>query len=316
MNLLIENLNTDILNNLDANIIKTLKGQFTKENIQEQIGNLYYNKVIIDITAIDNYSNYKTLFSFLESFDKEKIILFLSDNVSKEYVSKLVQEGYYNFTKNIGGVNYLINNSNKLEDVEKYLVVNTFQSVLTNTSLSSNASNNEIDKNKDQIIIGIQNLTPHAGATTLMYMLIKELKAKYSVVGIEMFNQDSIYFRDNDIIESTSLEDLKMRIRLLSSKKIIVIDLNDLDTYDFCDEILCLVEPGTISLSRLLSSNKDYSSLLEKGKIILNRSSVKDEDIENFKYNTKLDVFYNLSNINERSNKLKDIENLIDKLGL
>ncbi len=119
MNLLIENLNSEILNSVDA--IKTIKGVFTKENIQDQLNNLFYNKVIIDITAIDNYLYFKSLFSFLEIFEKDKIILFLGNDISKEYMSKLVQEGYYNFTKNASSISFLISHPNTLKDVEKYL---------------------------------------------------------------------------------------------------------------------------------------------------------------------------------------------------
>ena len=330
MNLLIENLNSTLLHSIDINIIKTLNGEFSKEDLERELVNLYFNKVINDITAIKNYADYNSLFEFLSFFDKNKIIILLNDSDlvnSTNYLSKLVKEGYYNFTRNVQGINYLIEHPNEYKDVEKYDVSNTFQSPLfegnnnicnnvnvvnndVNNNISMNSFNNN-DNNK-QIVIGIQNLTDHAGATTLMYMLIKHLRDYYKVVGIELLSQDYIYFRDSDIIGCTSIEDLKMKLSTYRNKDIIILDLNGVDAEDLCNEILYLIDPGIIKLNKLINSKKDVS----KGKVILNRSSIKDEDISNFEYETKIKVFYNLSNISDRADRLQKIDNLIAKLNL
>ena len=131
MNLLIENLNSNLLNSANINVIKTLQGEFTREELEEQLVNFYYEKVIIDITAIKNYTDFDVLFSFLSYFEKSKVILFVDSNTSRECISKLVQNGYYNFTKNVGGIDYLTTNSNTLKDVEKYIIVNSFQDAIS-----------------------------------------------------------------------------------------------------------------------------------------------------------------------------------------
>ena len=332
MNLLIENLNSTILNSVDINVIKTLNGELTKDDLEKELINLYYNKVIIDITAIKDYYNYSSLFDFLSFFDKSKVIILLNDNEftnSKEFLSKLVTEGYYNFTKNAAGINYLISNPNERKDVEKYIIPNTFVNPLFAASNNTINSNNNLEntvtenenaekyqKNPKQKVIGIQNLTSHAGSTTLMYMFIKALKDRFKVQGIEMMTQDYLYFREPDIMPCTSKEDLKMKLKLMENKEIVIIDLNDVEAYDVCDEVLFLVEPGITKLSKLMKSHKDLNELAKFGKFILNRSTLKDEEIPNFEYETKIKVYYNLANFNDRKEKIQIIDKLLAKLGL
>lgn len=322
MNLLIENLNSALLNKIDANVIKTLHGEFTKDELSKELVNFYYSKVIIDITAIKDYTNFNTLFDFLSYFEKDQVIILLDENTSKECISKLVQEGYYDFTRNVGGINYLTTHPNTLKDVEKYIIQNQFQNPLFNNNQmdslltdTSKSSDNLYKKNENQIVIGIQNLTPHAGATTLTYMFVKALKDKYNVEGIEMMSQDHIYLRDIPISESTSLEDLKQKMRTLKSKEVVVIDLNDIDGSAVCDYIIYLIEPGIVNLNKLLTSNKNYSRIFKEEKIVLNRSTVNNKDIPSFEYETGIKVFYNLKNIDERNDKIQEVNNLLIKLG-
>ena len=328
MNLLIENLNSALLNRIDVNVIKTLHGEFTKGDLDDQLVNLYYSKVIIDITAIKDYTDFDILFDFLSYFEKEKVILLLDNNTTKECISKLVQNGYYDFTKNVGGINFLTTHPNTLKDVEKYIIVNSFQNPLTEDTTSSsfnpfgdiskstNVNEDKVVKNPNQIIIGIQDLTPHAGATSLMYMMVKELRNYYSAVGVEMINQDALYFRDPDICESTSYDDLKFKIKSFKDKQAVIIDLNTIKANDLCDFVLFLVEPGIVSLTKLLTSNQDYSRIMgDNARIVLNRCSLIDTDIPSFEYETKLKVFHILGNIDERSSRNKAVDELLIKLG-
>ena len=327
MNLLIENLNSTLLNGIDVNVIKTLHGEFTRGELDDQLVNLTYSKVIIDITAIKNRNDFDVLFDFLSYFDKSKVILFLDNSVSKECVSKLVQNGYYDFTKNVGGINYLTTHPNKMKDVEKYLIVNSFSSPIVEEKkqefnpfgdLSTDSTPNEDKavKNENQIVIGIQNLTPHAGATTLMYMMIKTLRNYYRVAGVEMINQDALYYRDPDISESTSYDDLKYKIKSFKDKQAVIIDLNTVNGNVLCDFVLFLVEPGIVSLSKLLNKNQSYAKIMaSNARIVLNRCSLPEADIPSFEYETKLKVFHILGNIDDRSSRNKEVDELLVKLG-
>ncbi len=319
MNLLIENENSALLNKIDANVIKTLNGEYTKDKLTSELGNLYYSKVIIDITAIKDYENFDALFDFLNYFEKDQIILLLDEKTPKECVSKLVQEGYYDFTKNVGGINYLMEHPNTLKDVEKYILENQFQNILNKQEESVLEDNKKTDdsfqKNENQIIIGLENLTPHAGATTLMYLLTKGLSSKYQVQGIEMINQDHIYLRDVDISGCTSYEDLKQKIKSFQKKEVIIIDLNGINGDAICDMVLYLIEPGIVSLNKLLNSQKNLNRIFKEEKIILNRSSIDSKDIPSFEYETGIKVFYNLENLDDREERIKKINELLIKLG-
>lgn len=341
INVLIKNQNSKILNELQIDVIKTLEGEFNKSDIEKEFINLFYNKVVIDITAIRNYYDFASLFDFLSFFDPNKVIILLNDSElvnSTNYLSKLVERGFYNFTKNASSIGYLIDHPNNIEDVKKYIQTNSM-SITANESgkkqedmpnsfgVKSLFSKKNIfpeektsyakeKKEEGKMIIGIQNITEHAGATTLMYMLVKQLSYHYKVKGIEMNNQDAVHFRDDRFVTSTSLEDLKMKINLLKDVNVIVVDLNGLDASHICNEILYLIEPGTIRLNKLFKSNSGVLDRVKNGKVVLNRSAVKDGDVNNLEYETKLKVFYNMPNFDERKERIQVVDELIGKLRL
>ena len=322
MNIIIKNKNR-VIDNAQIEVLKTLTGEFERKDLEEQLVNLTFNRVIIDITAIKNYYDPTSLFYFLPYFDQNKVIILLDDSPlvnSNEFLTSLIDKGYYNFTRNTSGIGYLIDHPNKYEDVEKYKKV-TIQSAfnpLNETSNSSNINQNSIkyEKNKNQKIIGIQNLTEHSGATTLMYLMLKQLTPNKKAKGIELVKQDSIYFRNNDILFSTSIEDLKMKLSSMKDIEVIIIDLNDIDGKDVCDEILYLVDPGIIKLNKLLKNGSNVYEKLQKGKVVLNRSALLQEEVNNFEYETKLKVFHNVPNINDRKDNNQSINALLINLGL
>lgn len=322
MNIIIKNRNR-VIDNAQIEVLKTLTGEFERKDLEEQLVNLTFNKVIIDITAIKNYYDPTSLFYFLSYFDVNKVILLLDDSPlvnSNGFLTSLIDKGYYNFTRNISGINYLIDHPNKYEDVEKYKQVtiqNAFNPLTGNlTETKGPTSQVTYEKNKKQKVIGIQNLTEHSGATTLMYLMLKQLSSSCKVKGIEMMKQDSLYFRDNNITYATSLEDLKMRISSMRDVEVIIVDLNDIDGKEVCDEILFLVEPGIIKLNKLLKSGSIIFEKIQNGKVILNRSAILQEEINTFEYETKLKIFLNIPNINDRKENNTAINALLAKLGL
>lgn len=324
MNIVIKNQNYKIIDSLSIEVIKTFDGEVTREMLEASLVNFYYNKAIIDITAIKNYFDISNLINFLSFFDTNKIIILLNDNEivnSKAFLGTLVRNGYYNFTRNAAGINYLLTNSNEYKDVEIYTReenvnnLNPFVQNNSNNQVGSNQMPSSFSKNANQRIIGIQNLTEHAGSTTLMYMMVKQLSKNYKTLGIEMFKQDSIYFRRNDIVHCTSIDDLKIRITNSKDIEVIIVDLNDLKDLSVIDDGIYLVEPGTIKINKLIKKNVDLESIINKNRIVLNRSSVKDDELSAFEYETKLKVFFNMSNFNERKESILIIDNLLVKLG-
>ncbi|MDD4187628.1 MAG: hypothetical protein PHX04_02555 [Bacilli bacterium] len=277
MNVIVSNQNK-IINTLNVDVIKTLVGEFSLDELNNELVNFYYNKIIIDLTAIKNYYDINSTINFLKGFEPNKTILLLNDSEvinNSSFLSKLVENGYYNFTRNAAGVNYLVANPNSLEDVKEYLKKDDV-SYLDSTYKSPKeektkpVSKNKLEKiknNLNQKIIGIQNLTDHAGATTLAYMMVKQLKYNYTVKGIEMNKQDFIYFRDSDFSFCTSPAELLLRIKDFSKIDVIIIDLNGTEDEGICDEILYLIEPGTIQLNKLLKKDSNIQQKMKNEKV-------------------------------------------------
>ena len=328
MNIVVNNQNYKITDSLNVEVIKTLSGEFSLNEIQKELINFYYNKIIIDITAIKNYYDINSVLEFLKEFETSKVIILLNNSEvinSNNFLGILVENGYYNFTRNAAGINYLLDNPNQYEDVKKYVNTSSSINVLNHTyrqdnflnetnSLNENINKFE-KKNKKQKIIGVQNITDHAGATTLTYMLVKQLKLNYSVKGIEMNKQDFVYFRDSDLTLCTSIDDLKLKFKEYANIDVIVIDLNSFDAHDYCDEILYLVDPGLIRLNKLIKKDNNIYLKVKNGKVILNRSAIKDEEIPTIEYETKFKIFYNMPNFNDRKERIQIIDILLYKLG-
>ena len=82
-----------------------------------------------------------------------------------------------------------------------------------------------------------------------------------------------------------------------------------------CHDILYLVNPGTICLNKALKKDINIREKITDGKIILNQSAIKDEELSNFEYETKFKVYYNMPVINDRADRLLVVDKLLLKLG-
>ena len=341
MNLVIVNKNINVINSLNIDIIKTLHGEFSVDELKSELVNFYFNRVIIDITAIKNFIVSSNLFDVLNYFGKDKVILLLDDNDycnDNKFISDLINNGFYNFTKNAQGISYLIDRSNTYDDVKKYLKTDTFTSVLTENSSTTNsinqtdqsiygAINNNINQteqqtnsaksNNKQIIIGVQNLSEGAGATTLMSQMVKQLSLNYNVKGIEINGHDSLYFRNPNIFYYIDYLETKLNIeKKLKDIQAIIIDLNYFEDKDhLCDDIIYLLEPGIIRLSKCINNISFFMEKIEGKKIVLNRSALQDDEINYFERQTGIKVFHNLINFDERKDRLLSVDKLLIKLG-
>ena len=102
MNVIISNKYLALLANLDIDVIKSINGEFTVDELIAQFSNFYYNKMIIDITAIKGYQDINVIQQLSVNFDMSKVILLLDDSEtvnSPMYLSQLVYPlilgGYY-----------------------------------------------------------------------------------------------------------------------------------------------------------------------------------------------------------------------------
>jgi hypothetical protein len=306
MNVIVSNKYQALLATLDIDVIKSLNGEYEVDEIISIFKNFFYNRMILDITAIKNYKDISNLQKLSMSLDMSKVILLLDDSPQSEsslYLSKLISMGIYNFTRNHDGIMYLYNNPNSYRDVAHIHQLEE----LTETVVEKVAGG----KVK---ILGIKNMTDHAGATTLVYMLKKQLQRNYAVVAIEVDRNDFVYFNDKDMISATS-QTLTTEIMRLSSVDVILIDLNDSNEEGVCNDILYLVEPSTIRLNKMIRRDRKIFEKLRGKKIILNKSLLSSNDVLDFEYEAKAKVFSNIPPLNERKDNHPVLDFLLTKLG-
>lgn len=305
MNVIIANKYKEMLMSLDIEVIKSIEGIFEVDEIIDNFSNFYFDRMILDITAIKDYQNTDNLQKLSINLDMNKVILLLDDSEessSRSYLSKLISMGIYNFTRNSEGIRYLLANPNSYRDVAHIHNVN--EEVSTFEGETSGSSR----------IIGVKSLTNGAGATTLIYMMKKQLSNNYSVCAIEVDKQDFNYFDDKEMF-STNSSDLPKELMKKRDYNVILVDLNNYSDPDICASVLYLVEPSTIKLNKLLTRNKKVFEEHKKDKIVLTKSFISSSEMADYEYETKSSVYYNLPPLNERSSYNEEIDGLLSKMG-
>ena len=316
MNILITNNLEKELSSLDIDIIKHISGTYSTKEIVDMFKNFFYNKMILDITAIDGNNDIRNFQTLAEGLETDKLILYLpdkSDFCKTNFLSNLVSVGIYNFTSNLEGVKYLLNKSNTYNDVSHIQKMGGTNAESTSeaVTVSSNVTEQQHTQNST-IIYGIRNATDHAGATTLTYMMIKELSRIYgtdSVLGIEVDKDDFKYFKQRNLVTTTT-NNLKQVLNDTKAK-IIIIDLNKSTDTSMCNAIIYLIEPTIVRLNKMIDRNKLVLDKLKNKKVILNKSLLSNKDVTDLEYESGLKVFYNIPPLNDRKNN----EIIVDFLG-
>lgn len=309
MNVIVSNKYQSLLATLDIDIIKNINGEFEVEDLVNQFTNFYYNKMILDITALKNYQDISTLQNLSVSMDVSNIIILLDDSEivnSPKYLSSLISMGIYNFTRNVDAIKFLINNPNTYKDVAQYHQLN-------NATVSSDDEGGDYNKLSLRVI-GIKNVTNHAGSTTLTYLLKKQLEKKYNCLAVEVDEHDFIYLNDKTLKTTSSL-DLPAFIAMNSEAEVILVDLNDRGSISSCTEVIYLIEPGLIKLNKLIRKDKRTFEKLRDKKIVLNRSILNQRDVKDFEYESKSKVFFNIPCLDDKLDHHKVIEEFLIKLG-
>ena len=308
MNVIVSNKYQTLLGTLNIPVIKTINGVFSIRDLVNQFSNFYYNKMIIDVTAIKDYENVQTMRELSINFPMEKVILLLDDSPkvnSSLYLSQLVSVGIYNFARNVDQVAFLLDNPNSYKDVA------SFQNLNTSSHTLVDEENTPVKL--EQRVIGIKNVTEHAGATTLVYMLKKHLEGSYKVKAIEVNENDFEYFNDKSL-ESTDFMNASNKISDYNNMDVILVDLNDADE-TLCNEVIYLIEPGIIKLNKLIRTDRKIFEKLRTKKIVLNKSVLDNNDVSDFEYESGSKVFYNLPCLDEKLDNNKKVIDFLIALG-
>lgn len=322
MNVIITNKYQSVLQSLDIDVIKKLEGEFDVDEIISTFQNFYFQKMILDITALKGYTDIKVLQKLSISLDMNKVILLLDDSTvcnSTSFLSKLISMGIYNFTKNVEGIMYLYNNPNSYRDVAHIHQLDA--------DMSSTDTNNQDGKKghapviiqtiiqSGQRIIAFTNVTRDAGSSTLVYMLKKELEKNYNVLAAEVERRDFQYFRDSDLI---SIDDGEVASFLVKNKgyDVVLLDANDsASALAMATDAIYLIEPSTIKLNKLMMTNGKMLDTLKDKKVILNKSVLNSKDVLDFEYESKLNVFFNLPCLDDREDHRPVLNEMLVKLG-
>ena len=294
MNIVIENLNSNIINGISIATIKRLSGVYDVGTLFNEISPLSYEKAIIDITAINNYTDINVLKSLISFIKSDKLILVISkDNVTDEYLKSIIEIGIYSIAYTSEHIVELYSNPNNYEDAV----------ILINKSV------------KTTKVIGFKNITKHAGATTLIYILKKHLDKYRKVLALEIDKLDFNFFYNKEMI---SIQDnaVDMTLEKYGNQDIILIDLNNSkNAIKYCDEIFYLVEPTMIRINESMMVDPTIFSSLRDKKVILNKCPLSGDEVKEFESESHIRPYFILPMLNERKNS-DIINSLIDKLKL
>lgn len=324
MNVIIANKNRAILDQLNIDVIKKIEGEFDADSIVENFKNFFYQRMILDITAIKGYKDIRNLQKLSVSLDPDKIILLLDDSVETSdpsYLSKLISIGIYNFTKNLDGIMYLYNTPNTYRDVayihqiEPVVQPQVQQQRNMFVAPVSIQTASQSNTGMGRRIIGIKNVTKQSGSTTLTYMMYNRLSKFYDTIAVEVGKSDFKFFNNQNLrtIDSNGVSDFIIKN---GNKEIILIDTND-DGHalELCTDVIYLLEPSVIKLNKMMMIHPDMLGKLKNEKVVLNQSLLTHRDVLDFERESGLKIYYNMPPLDERCSNSKDLDAFLMSLG-
>ena len=301
MNVVISNKYRNELRNIGIDISGVLEGEYSSEQIVNAFNNYYYEKVILDITAIKGYNNVSNLITELKKIfyilDPNRSIVLLENTPefnNNIIISNLVSSKIYNYAFSLPEVIELFNNPRNYGEVNSYDTLST---------------TNDVSR-----IIGIKNITSNAGTTTLMYMMMNELSKKYTVKCIEV-NQDDFKYFKNENMKSVNAESFMNEILTEPYPDVILVDQNNYDNELLIKETLYLLEPSILKFNKEIDKNPNLLADLKDKKIIYNRTQMPLPKLQEFSQANNLTPFDIIRNINERDKINPQVINLLTKLG-
>ncbi len=312
MNVIVSNKYQSMLETLDLDIIKSLNGEYDADEIVSTFKNFFFQRMILDITAIKGYSDIKNIQKLSISLDMSKVILLLDDSPecnSPEFLSKLISMGIYNFTKNVEGIMYLYNNPNSYRDVAH---IQHLEPVIEQPQINTGVQTEYVSTGPR--IIGVKGVTQHSGSTTLVYLMKQELEKNYSVAAYEVDKRDFSFFRGQNLFTVTSSS---IGLEIAKNKnEVVIIDLNNnKDVEALCDTVLYLVEPSIIKLNKLMLTNPRIFQDLGDKKVVLSKSMLSENDVSDFEKEAHVKVYFNMPPINDRDKEQNAVNKLLVSLG-
>ena len=311
MNIIVTNKYRDLIYSSNIEVLKELNGVYKVNQIVNSFNSIFYKKIIIDATSIQDFPKESVLKELAKSFDMDKLILFLPpDNPPpKRFLSFLVNLNIYNFTDNVRGLVELVQRSNTIDNVKEYS---------KNEKIEQNVVQVEKDDdmytNNGRIILGITNIEKNLYSTKFIYMIKKELETLgKKVLSIEVDKNNFIFYRSEDMI-SISSNQVNNYINNGFGYDVILVD-SDNRLEDVCDDVIYLLDPSLWEVNKLLYTDRLIFQKLKGKKIIFVNSLLSDQDVEIFAKEANISVYYNIPPLNDRKNN-KELDKLLIKLGI
>lgn len=297
MNIIIANEKYRDIQLLKIATFKSYTGVFSVNDIVNSFKSFVFDKMILDVTALDDYRNVNVYQVLAKNFKTDKIILFIPEETqlcTASFLAQLVDFGLYNFTTNLEGIKYLLSNSNELSDVSQFKDL-ALKSSLADSTLVLNSSN------KKTCVVGFKDITDDAGATTLIYMLKKELDLALDkkVIAVEIDKNDFPLFNEKNMLSIKRL-DLPKTIYQHNDAPFILVDLNTYPHDDVCDKVFYLLEPSIIKLNKVVRREPNLLRRIKDKNVILNKSLLSDKDVNDFEFETGVKVKFNMPPLDER----------------
>lgn len=323
MNVIVANEKREVLSQLNIEIIKSVSGQFSADELIDMFANFFFGRMILDLTALKDYQDPKNLQKLSMSLDVEKIIILLPDSnpvcLQPAFLSKIISMGIYNFTTNVDGINYLLSNPNSYRDVAHLhqieVVSQPTPQVMQQVS-SAFGGGMATASVGGSFILGIKNLTEHAGATTLTYILKKTLiNLGVSTVAIEVNRRDFIFFNDKEMI-SVNKDGLASELLKHRNVQVILVDLNDVEEVDICTDVIYLLESSMIKLNKLMVRNRNIFEKMKGRKVVISKCVLSSKDVAEFEYEARIKSFFVVPPLDERSDNTEVLKDMLIKLGL
>lgn len=318
MNVIIANRNEGLLNSLDIDVIKSLKGIFSANEIIQTFSNFFFNRMFIDITAIKDYQDISNIQKLSMSIEMDKVIFLLDNSLMNDnvFLSKLISLGIYNFANTKESLLYLYNHPNTYKDVAHIHQLN----VNTNNTTSSDDKKGRFFKNEETStptyrnakVIGFKSLTGGAGATTLVYMLKKYLSEKDYVVALEVNKNDFGFFNEKDMY-SINQNNLNAAINKFGNATYILVDINNAPTTEL-DDLIYILEPSIIKLNKMMLVNKNVFEKIYGKKIILNKSLLRSNDVTDFERESGTQIAFNMPPLNDREMNGEKLEEFLQRV--
>ena len=321
MNVIIANERQAELEALDIEIIKSINGVFDADELVQMFSNFFFGRMILDLTAIKNYKDIRNLQKFALSLDVEKIIVLIPDTpecLAPAFLSKMISMGIYNFTTNLDGVTYLLNNPNTYRDVAHLHQINVEDQMVVTPTYDGGGNTTVVNQviNSGPMVLGIKNITDHSGATMLIYMLKRELdKMGKNNFSIEIDKRDFTYLNEKNMV---SIQHDQLGNELLKHRDcdVILVDLNKEGDENICTDVLYLLEPSTLKLNKLMLANRRIFDKIAGRKVVLNQNVLNNNDIQELEYEAKFKTFAVIPPLDEREDNSEILQGVLNRLGI